>query len=377
MALSSVLREHLGWGQPDRKLRETLLAITPRDLRILEIGAGYAPFYRKRDFARAENLDHAAAEALAEKYRGDPAVAHLLGDIQKVDYVWNGGPITALIPKGRKFDLIFSSHNIEHQTDFIEHLDNIAELLADGAEAVFLIPHKFRTFDMFRPVSTTGDFVLAHGESRVRHLGKQLIDSALATTFNPGREMSVADLDRIDFAGPLAESYARATAARNDAAQPYFDCHAWIFTEGSFQIAMIELYMLGLTRMLPSFVSGPSDNEFLCCLAPVPPFDPSRADLARELNELRKRLYIELYLGDLLRLQERETYFRRRRRRLVSSIRKRTGWLRAKQSPEPAPPPASIGDRPELASILRNWTAAYAGGAISRTGSLPSQPSAA
>jgi hypothetical protein len=44
----------------------------------------------------------------------------------------------------------------------------------------------------------------------------------------------------------LGQAYERFLSARDDAAAPYEDCHAWMFTPASFELIVLELAELGV-----------------------------------------------------------------------------------------------------------------------------------
>src|SRR4026208_2459460 len=67
------------------------------DARILEIGGGYNPRFKKSNYPNARHLDHCSKDELIAKYSKDSNVSHLISNIQEIDYVWSGQPIECLI----------------------------------------------------------------------------------------------------------------------------------------------------------------------------------------------------------------------------------------------------------------------------------------
>ena len=67
------------------------------DALILEIGGGYNPRFIKARHPNVYHLDHANSDELRAKFGADPNVAHLVGRIQHVDFVFTGTPIETLL----------------------------------------------------------------------------------------------------------------------------------------------------------------------------------------------------------------------------------------------------------------------------------------
>jgi hypothetical protein len=83
------------------------------------------------------------------------------------------------------------------------------------------------------------------------------------------------------------------TAQRPDAA--YRDIHAWTFLPESFRLIMVELSLLGLTRLKPRSVSPTYDNQFCAVLECVGPDEGAMPQATVEALE-RERLQLCMQL---------------------------------------------------------------------------------
>jgi hypothetical protein len=272
-----------------RRHVDPVLASVPEDARILEIGGGYNPRYVKSRYRNAFHLDHCPTDELRAKYAAIPEVAHHVGRIQEVDFVFDGAPIETVIPADLRFDVIYGSHVLEHQVDLIGHLQSLEKLLAPGGRVIEIIPDYRRCFDALRYPTVTSDALVVHMRRPAVHQGKQVFDSmARAISANPGRPVTAADLMKARFSHDLRSAY-EAVMALEVPGAAYQDAHAWTFRPESFQLLMIELLLLGLTRLRPRMVSPSYDNQFCAVLEPVGA-DPSALDAQAVAALERRRL---------------------------------------------------------------------------------------
>ena len=77
-------------------------------------------------------------EALQKKAAGDPNSRGAL--VPEIDFIWKGEPYRELTR--REFDVVFSSHNVEHQPDLVAHLEDVASVLRPGGLFLMVIPDK-------------------------------------------------------------------------------------------------------------------------------------------------------------------------------------------------------------------------------------------
>jgi predicted SAM-dependent methyltransferase len=147
---------------------------------VLEIGPLHKPvlkeiFIKKKyDLNKIKVLDFCDQRKLKEKYKNDKNVN--IEEIGYVDYILQPDKIyNEFIDK--KFNLIFSSHLIEHQPNLIRHLNDIDSILNINGYYALMIPDFRFCFDKYRPVTTILDILetfynnikLATAKTRLEH----------------------------------------------------------------------------------------------------------------------------------------------------------------------------------------------------------------
>ena len=224
---------------------------------VLEIG----PF--AHPMLRGDNVDHLdvlPADGLRQRAIAlgmDP------GGVPDIRWVSTGGDLGCVT---QHYDVVVSSHAIEHQPDFVRHLQQVESLLSPGGSYYLLIPDHRYCFDHFLVPSTAAQIIGAHLEARRVHTAASVIEHRALTTHNdPVRHWAG------DHGDPLerrAERLAGALREIEDAAGGYIDVHAWYFTPQSFRRVIDDLREGGFTgfsiqRMFPT---RPNANEFWCIL---------------------------------------------------------------------------------------------------------------
>jgi predicted SAM-dependent methyltransferase len=230
--------------QPVDRVAKTMHALKKDGLG-LEIGPSHNPMAPKKAGYNVHVLDHATAEELRIKYTGHPVN---LDNIEEVDFVWRGEPLSELIGREHCYDWIVASHVIEHVTDFVGFLRQCEKLLAPGGVISLVVPDKRYCFDYYRWPSNTGDALQAYTDNRVRHAPGTVFDHfSNASKMGDNICWSVQDRGDVKMVHTLdeAESYWK-QALKNE---EYIDAHSWKFTPSSFRIILNDLQKLGLTEL--------------------------------------------------------------------------------------------------------------------------------
>ncbi|WP_170979499.1 class I SAM-dependent methyltransferase [Roseomonas sp. HF4] len=302
-----------------RPRQEDLLAGAGPGSRIIEIGPSHAPIAPRSAGWSTTVVDHADRQGLVAKYRRDDSVD--TSRIEDVDHVWTEGPLDALFPEETHgtYDLLIASHVIEHFPDPVGVLRAAERLLRpDGGLVSLAVPDKRYCFDFFRPPTTTGKLLAAHRDARVRHLAADIFD----------QNANLAELDGVTGWGfvpsggarprrTLREAHRRFLAAREDNAAPYADCHAWVFTPATFELAILELAEIGLIDWRVERLAPQPGVEFIVHLR------RGRRVFATEVAFEAHRLAL---LGDAMRDSHVQTS-------------RFLGLGDGQPQPEPAPPP--------------------------------------
>lgn len=237
-----------------------------RQHKILEIGGSYNPVFRKDDgYPDLYTADHDTQANLVAKYRSyhpDPAAADR---IQPVDFVATDGNLDAAIGDAHAgtFDIVFSSHNLEHIPNPVAHLRSIERILAPDGMYLLVVPDKRGCFDLIRPLSTPGQWIDAYLDPTPFHTLRTLYDAEGLSVASGDNIVWKADevLDRIRSASGLPPKDALSLIQRTRTA--YRDAHAWVFTPHSCLLILLEMNALGFVGLTPRAVLSDGNGEFV------------------------------------------------------------------------------------------------------------------
>jgi SAM-dependent methyltransferase len=107
--------------------RNDFAALVPKNAAALEIGPYCAPLLRGANVSYFDLLSQKELVARAN-LRGHDAAG-----VPYIDYV---SPTAELSIVDRSFDVVLSSHCMEHQPDLVGHLQGVGKLLRPGGAAV-------------------------------------------------------------------------------------------------------------------------------------------------------------------------------------------------------------------------------------------------
>jgi len=264
---------------------------------ILEIGPSFYPIAARRDGWNVTIVDHCDQAGLVAKYGAYPQLD--VSKIEHVDVVWNGGSLArACGPEhAGQFDAIIASHVIEHIVDPIAFFRDAEALLQPHGRIILAVPDKRLCFDCFRPVSTTGGVMQAHGEGRTRHSPAAVFDSLAhdARPVDGAPSWSRSDAFQPEFFYELVG----ALSSHQQARQPdhdYIDIHGWVFTPASFKLIILELEALAMVNWSVCDMVERDQLEFLAFLerSRVRPTgillkDERRRLMIRQIEEAREQ----------------------------------------------------------------------------------------
>jgi hypothetical protein len=171
-----------------------------------------------------------------------------------------------------KFNLVFSSHNIEHQPDIITHLNNVESILVDGGYYCIICPDFRFIFDMYRNPTTIPDVLNAYLRkdktpqfiTQMEHLfisgqtpNKANINRiSWDMTSNQDRLLTQNKLINKDFNLSFEEikNYYNTTK--------YNDCHVGKFYYENFIDILNYLYKIDLTKFKIDFIHVSTNEEY-------------------------------------------------------------------------------------------------------------------
>lgn len=214
--------------------RAELVALIPGHMRCLEIGPFDRPCLDPSQTDFVDVLDRDGLRARASEIGLDP------DGVPEIRWVSTDGSLGLVTDE---YDLVLSSHSIEHQIDLVRHLAEVERILRSDGHYVCIIPDARYCFDHFLPPSTISDVLAAHGDGRHRHSLKSIVDHWAMTTHNDAIRHWNGDHGS---PGPDVGQVRKALEAWNDPdARP--DVHAWQFTPDSFRTLVGTLGELGMT----------------------------------------------------------------------------------------------------------------------------------
>jgi hypothetical protein len=236
--------------------REKFVTLFPSGVPTLEIGPFNNPVAAGANVRYFDVLDKDGLIERAKRFGfGHEKVPH-------INYVHPTGDLS-IIPE--KFDVVISSHLVEHQPDFGRHLARASSLLNDEGLYFCIIPDKRYCFDHFIAESSIADVVEAYLSGPIVHaLGSVIEHAAMITHNDPLRHW---DGDH----GELPNDPNRVKAAIDEfraAEGGYLDVHAWQFTPNSFRAIINTLEALRYIDLKPIRVYDTpyGSNEFYAIL---------------------------------------------------------------------------------------------------------------
>jgi len=233
----------------------------------LEIGPGYNPLLPKAEGFWVETADYTDAAGLRTKYAGNPHVE--VERIETVDHVLDGGrSLAQSIGAPGAFDYIVASHVIEHTPDMLGFLQSCETLLKPDGILLLAVPDKRYCFDVFQPLTSTGQVLQAHLDGRSRPTPGALFDDL---AYNAVREDAIGwardDARSLRFFAALQSAASAFDGARHSA--EYHDVHVWRFVPSSFRLILHDLRAIGEIGLGERFYQDMGGHEFCVTLSAV------------------------------------------------------------------------------------------------------------
>ncbi|WP_199699231.1 class I SAM-dependent methyltransferase [Oleomonas cavernae] len=241
-----LLSHYRQWGRAEGRRTNSLrcrgdfTALIRPHLSALEIGPFNAPILSGPQVRYFDVLTKPELVARAGEHGLDPST------IPDIHHVSPTGDLDSI---GETFDVVVSSHNIEHSPDFIHHLACVERRLKPGGRYFVIVPDKRYCFDYYIAESTIADVLDAHASARRVHTLRAVIEHVALTTHNGCVRHWAGDH------GPApalaTERVAHALELYRNSAGRYLDVHAWYFTPASMRAIMAMLVALGHCRLRP------------------------------------------------------------------------------------------------------------------------------
>jgi SAM-dependent methyltransferase len=236
------------------RLKQLLLGID-----LSKPGLEFGPLNRPivpRGRAEVYYVDHDDREGLKRKYAA--GIGDEINKIPQIDYVWRDGDSLRDVVADQRFDWVIASHVGEHIADFMGWIGQLSEVLENKGRASLALPHRDRTFDARRQLSTFEDLLAAHIMKLTRPSAHQIL----------GHMFGVSDFWNIGLKKPenLAELHNAINVARSAESGAYVDIHCSVFTPDSFQECYTLMEACGLAKLRLSSVTSTESDEFFVSL---------------------------------------------------------------------------------------------------------------
>lgn len=208
----------------------------------LEIGPGCSP---KLKGESVYYFDVKTKEELVARYRDEVGNVEIPERIDFVDREGKFGNIDD------RFELILSSHAIEHSHDFIAHLNDAASILDEGGVYVVVAPDKRFTFDHFKPLTVLEDILAQHlsgDDSDAFALRAVLLEASWRAHNSPQRHWA-GDHGEPDGAPDRIDKALAAFPSRFKDRVWVSGHHKWIFTPDSFCQIVNGAFERGIGRL--------------------------------------------------------------------------------------------------------------------------------
>jgi hypothetical protein len=231
--------------------------LNSNDLKILEIGPYMSPLVPGLNVDTFDVLTH---QQLVERAISEGGPSHLIPVVTWV------GPSASPEYIQSTYDLILSSHVVEHQIDLVSHFQNIQSLLNEGGIYAAMIPDHRYCFDHFNSPSTITDVLRAHLVKEGNHSLKSFLDDRLTTGHNETLRYWKQDIGAPKI---LGKSYLEIENLFNEYSNlvlsgTYIDVHGYKFTDLTFieifgYLSKLQLINLQILEIFPAKFGN---NEF-------------------------------------------------------------------------------------------------------------------
>lgn len=222
---------------------------------ILEIGPFTRPLVKGSHVKYADTYDTETLKERAKNFGMNP------DEVCDVDYVIPEMSLTAIHDK---FDIVVTSHNIEHQPNLVKHLNEVYDILSTNGKFGLVIPDHRYCFDANMPPTNIGDVLDAYYSNRKFHTLKNLIQHYCLAVHNDASEhwkyfnQHIRSLytptDAIKVMNTLIK-YANADK------EFFLDAHAWYFTPWNFSDIINCLIKLELIKFKRVICNGTVENN--------------------------------------------------------------------------------------------------------------------
>lgn len=221
--------------------RKKFINLIDPDSCILEIGPFDKPFVDKNIYRNVLYADYLSTIELKERAKklSENGAAYFPQNVPEIEFILSQ---TTLANINKKFDYIFSSHLIEHQTDLISHLRDVYNLLKPNGKYMIIIPDKRFIFDCLIAETQISEIIERFYNKETKHSLKNVIEHRLMTVFKPLMLLKFFKYKKNNFFSKNALDLVIKEYEDNN----YVDVHSMQFTPNSFKLICEHLLHLRL-----------------------------------------------------------------------------------------------------------------------------------
>ena len=247
-------------GRVNQFTRHNLINMLPRSASYLEIGPLGRPYLSKKEF-NVKYFDVLNRNDLINKAK--EAEGHHPEDVPEIDFVDANGDLSFI---NEKFDIVFSSHCIEHQPNILGHLQQVSRLIKDTGLYICIIPDFRYSFDHFRAPSNIVEVIKAFVDNRKVHTRENLLLGTYMATHNDACKHWAGDhgsctLSKVDVK--------RILKSLSIQSMNYEDTHAWFFSPNNFrEVFDTEVNELTAMRLVLCHDTPINTHEFVAIFMP-------------------------------------------------------------------------------------------------------------
>ncbi len=247
-------------------LRENLISlILNKGYKSLEIGPFFAPALRGKNVFYFDALTTSELISRAKKLNIQDANTDIdINNIPDINYSDPEGNLNII---NDSFDVILSSHCIEHQPNLIKHLNDVFKLLNDRGRYFVIIPDKRYCFDHYLPTSNIAEIIQADYENRTIHSLRNVIEHRSLLTHNDSIEHWKGNHGHISNDN-IMDRLSSAVSEYETSNSQYIDVHAWQFTPQSMHTILTQLEIANKISFSSKkvFTTPWGRNEFIVIL---------------------------------------------------------------------------------------------------------------
>lgn len=124
-------------------------------------------------------------DVLSQKELKERAIKiNRLENFEKIPYIEYVSSVGDLSIINDTFDIVLSCHSIEHQLDFIGHLNDVSKILRPNGFYIIICPDKRYCFDHFIKETTVADIIEMNENKNKKHTIKSVIEHRVLTCHN-------------------------------------------------------------------------------------------------------------------------------------------------------------------------------------------------